>query len=239
MPVAKNNKKAAPSKPVAKKAPIAKATLTSERPKAPAKSAEKPAAKGAPDTLQSLLDKQAIHELMVDYCRAVDRLDVNLLKSLFHAEGTIDLGHGIFQGAVTPFAEWLLEAFSQYVRATQTCLSNVRIQLRAEQALVESYFVMQQRVEKPGQAEDVFIAGRFLDRVSRKNGVWKIIHRKWVLDWTRTLPVADIFATRNPDTHFAARGLADLSAKLENFPGAPGREPSFPRRPFSADSIKY
>ena len=46
--------------------------------------------------LQILLDKRAIEEKLHLYCRVIDRLDVDLLRSIYWPEGTDD--HGSFVG---------------------------------------------------------------------------------------------------------------------------------------------
>ena len=47
--------------------------------------ADAPAAP-SPRAVQELLDKQAIAEVMMTYCRALDRLDEALLRSVFHPD---------------------------------------------------------------------------------------------------------------------------------------------------------
>jgi hypothetical protein len=42
--------------------------------------------------LQTLIDKQALHELVLRYCRACDRRDFALLRSLYHDEAIDDHG---------------------------------------------------------------------------------------------------------------------------------------------------
>jgi hypothetical protein len=34
--------------------------------------------------LQSLADKQAIYEVLLRYCRGIDRIDMDLVRSAFH-----------------------------------------------------------------------------------------------------------------------------------------------------------
>ncbi len=47
--------------------------------------------------LRLMLDKQEIHEVMMRYCRAIDRMDEELLRSVYHPDA-ID-NHGLFNGA--------------------------------------------------------------------------------------------------------------------------------------------
>ncbi len=42
--------------------------------------------------LQELLDKQAIHEVLLRYCRGVDRRDEEVLRSVYHADAIHEHG---------------------------------------------------------------------------------------------------------------------------------------------------
>ena len=51
--------------------------------------------------------KSEIHDLIVAQCRAVDRADEALLRSLWHAGATVDLG-ALFAGSSDDFCAWML-----------------------------------------------------------------------------------------------------------------------------------
>ena len=42
--------------------------------------------------LRVLLDKQEIHEVLMRYCRGIDRCDAELLHSVYHPDATDDHG---------------------------------------------------------------------------------------------------------------------------------------------------
>ena len=42
--------------------------------------------------VQELLDKQAIHEVMIRYCRGLDRMDAELVGSAYHPDAHDDHG---------------------------------------------------------------------------------------------------------------------------------------------------
>ena len=48
--------------------------------------------------IETFLVKQAIHEQLCNYCRAMDRLDVDLFKSVWHEDGTLSFDRGPISG---------------------------------------------------------------------------------------------------------------------------------------------
>ena len=58
--------------------------------------------------LQKLLDKEAIRELVQIYCRAADRHDNELMRSLYHEDATDDHG-SFFKGLAMEFIDKLPE----------------------------------------------------------------------------------------------------------------------------------
>jgi hypothetical protein len=258
------NPKAKPvSKPVAK--PIAK-------PAKPAKPAPKPAAaisaarlaalprpslvaqfsgsmpqtaQRLPPRLQNLLDQNDLQQLLYGHCRALDRGEDNMLRSAYHPEATLDLGPGVFQGTVTDYISWIM-AVLQQVKSSHTSINNCRLDIRGDEAFGEIYFNTHYRLDKPTGREDLFVGGRYLDRYQRRPagpaGVWKIIHRKQVLDWARTEAVADIFYHLNPDALWGHRNKTDMSYQLEQFPNGQasggGKLPTFVGRRYESKSIK-
>lgn len=197
-----------------------------------------------PPRLQAVIDQREIEQLLFTHCRAIDRGEENALRSVYHPDATLDMGPGIFQGTVTDYINWVMTVLQQ-VKSSHTMVSNIRLDIRGDEALCESYFVAQNRLDKPTGREDLFLAGRMLDRLERRPagpaGVWKIIHRKQVLDWVRTEAVADIFYHLNPDALWGQRGKSDMSAQLEQFPGSQssgGKLPAFVGRRYEGKSIK-
>lgn len=195
-----------------------------------------------PPRVQALLDKQEIVDLMYAYARGIDRAEENLIRSAFHPDASIDFGPGIFQGAVSEFISWAMDVRSG-MKATQHMIANIRIDLRGDTALAESYFMNWHRLDKSTGKEDFFVGGRYLDKLERRPsgaaGVWKIAHRKQLKDWTRTTPVAELFYHLNPDGLWSGQTRTDLSYSIENFPtGKSVKTPAFMGKRYDAKSMK-
>lgn len=197
-----------------------------------------------PPRLQAVIDKSEISDLLYSIARGLDRIDETLLRSAFHPEATIDMGPGLFQGTSGDYVHWVIGVLGQ-VRESHHMVGNIRVALEGDMALVESYTHTHYRLDKPTGREDVFLGGRYLDRFERKPsgaaGVWKIMHRKQIIDWARTEAVSDIFYHQNPDALWSYRTKIDPSYQMAQFPGSQtgSRMPSFLGRRYESKSVKF
>lgn len=249
MPAAKSKTKAAAKPKAAKTAKPAKSNVVKfkiPRPTTSLMSSFSGSGNTAklPARLQHVIDAREIEETIAHYGRAVDRGDETLLRSLFHPDATLDYGPGVFQGAVADFMQWMSTTVANQVKTTHHMLARSRITVKGDVAFAETYFTAQHRLEKSTGREDLFIAGRYLDRLERRPGgpagIWKFIHRKAVLDWSRTEPVADIFYHRNPDALWGVKSKQDLSYHLEQFPGTGGgKMPSYAGRRYEGKAVIF
>jgi hypothetical protein len=132
------------------------------------------------DALQAMLDKHQLHELVLTYCRASDRRDFALIRTLYHDDAIDDHG-AMFSGPVDEFVAWLPGAMAQF-EATQHSISNALFEVEGDRANGEIYALAYHRTHPP-DAQEIVIGGRYLDRYERRNGAWKFVHRSLALDW--------------------------------------------------------
>lgn len=130
------------------------------------------------------LDKQAIYENAVKYCRGSDRLDIGLLKDAYWEDGTDD--HGAFVGNSHDFCEFAL-ANKGIFRSVSHHMSNIQIELMGDQAKVESYFIAAHVIPDADSGKDQFwlLGGRYKDLYEKRSGLWKILHRVCLWDWNQ------------------------------------------------------
>ena len=79
-------------------------------------------------------------------------------------------------------------------RCTQTEIGNSLIEFDEKDentAYGEIYFNAYHKTIENGVNTDVIIAGRYLDRYEKRDGIWKIAYRSEVNDWSRTEPTND------------------------------------------------
>lgn len=133
-------------------------------------------------TILELLDKQAITENMLRYCRGCDRFDVDLLKSTYWPEA-ID-NHGAYVGPAMTFAELVCDT-KHFYKAMSHHVSPVLVELDGDHARAETYFlcmVTHSEHYEMGPAE-YMIGGRYMDFYERRGGEWKVLRRTVIWDW--------------------------------------------------------
>lgn len=130
------------------------------------------------DTVRMLADRQAIHDVVTRYCRAVDRMDRDLLLSCYHPDAIDD--HGIFVGHREAFADWAFGLHGQIQYAHQHIITNHSCDIDGEVAHCETYWMFAGMHH--GGALTIG-GGRYIDRMERRNCEWRIAARKCVPDW--------------------------------------------------------
>jgi hypothetical protein len=139
--------------------------------------------------VDELIAQQEIRDVLIRYTRGIDRMDPDLVRSCYHADAHDD--HGAFQGTVDEFVAWVQDALS-YFDSTMHFIGNQLVEVDGDAAHVESYCVAYHRRRTRGgePGHDLITALRYVDRVERRDGEWKIADRRCVFDWTRRDPIA-------------------------------------------------
>jgi hypothetical protein len=169
--------------------------------------------------LRRLLDERQIQRTLATYCKAIDRRDEELLRSVY-GTGAYD-DHGTFKGSSGEFVNSLLNTVLQQFSATTHLLGNSLIDVDGDRARAETYFLAFHVIatgEPPSdEGEILTFAGRYLDRFTREDGRWLITRRTVVCDWTertRSAPWSaqrvQPFAQGRPDRSDPVFGDKDL-----------------------------
>jgi hypothetical protein len=160
--------------------------------------------------LQALLDKQEIAELSHKYMRALDRLDRDLMLSVFHPDSTTD--YGFFQGSGPDFVDYAQNALKDHI-SNQHLIGQILIDLEGDIAFGEVYYQAFHRFLIDGVETDLFVAGRYVDRYERRNEIWKFAFRSELVDWVRLDPATG--KGMMPGAIWGARGADDLSSQRD------------------------
>jgi hypothetical protein len=134
--------------------------------------------------VQALLDKDAIREAVLRYCRGVDRLEPDMIRSAYHPDGYDE--HGELHGGRDEFIEALVPLVRDNYVSTSHNVANQLIELNGDRALSESYFVAVHVTESEAQQWQEIVFGRYVDNFERRDGEWRIAHRVCVIDSRNT-----------------------------------------------------
>jgi ketosteroid isomerase-like protein len=140
--------------------------------------------------VQDLLDKQAIREVTMRYCRGVDRCDPALISSAYHPDAIDQHSSRTFTGETVGagIADWVR---SSTKRSTHQ-ITNQSIRVDGDTAGCESYYVCFQLEDHDGGERMLQAIGRYVDRLERRNGEWRISRRVVVNEMVRYLAPGDV-----------------------------------------------
>ena len=137
------------------------------------------------DPWEALADKQAIHEVILRYCRGIDRLDMELVRSCYHP-GAID-HHTNFEGDVDKFVAWVDEALRR-LAGSMHMVGNHLVELDGDRARSETYCTAFHWAGPGSSLENVTTGMRYVDTFERRDGQWRIAERFALREWIRMEP---------------------------------------------------
>ena len=136
------------------------------------------------EKLKAMFDEYEIRKLLERYTRGVDRLDAALICSVYHEKSTDD--HGPYKGSGADFGEFVTELLGKETESTMHSLNQSVIDVDGDNAQAETYFVAYHvRLDDGDEYLDRF-GGRYLDRLRRHFGQWRIDNRVVVREWSTT-----------------------------------------------------
>lgn len=139
-------------------------------------------------SVEDLLARQEIADVILRYARGIDRLDFDLVRSCYHPDAYDD--HGAFKGSVEEFIAAARGWLPRWT-ATQHFMGNMLIEVDGDRARAETYAVAYHRREDAeGNGKDDVLGIRYVDRFEKRGGEWKIGHRVVATDWRRVDPVS-------------------------------------------------
>lgn len=166
--------------------------------------------------VERLRDCEVIRQAMYRYARGVDRGDETLLEPAFHDDAYDD--HGNFRGTKQDaLAALAKSAKNEAVTASMHHIGNILIDLDGDFADVESYFIAYQRRVIDGRDFTRIRAGRYLDRFEKREGVWRVLNRKVIDDWSRLDEVISTAHEVSESNHHGTRSRTDPSYEVEGF----------------------
>jgi hypothetical protein len=142
-------------------------------------------------------DRFPIIDLAALYMRGLDRLDGALLEAQFWPGARCE--YGVFSGTAADFAAFCMEMLQTHERNHHFIGQHLIDFTGPDEAYGEVYYQAYHRVfDDAGAPRDLFIAGRYVDRYERREGVWKIAYRSELVDWVRDDPATDAMVQSAP-----------------------------------------
>lgn len=140
---------------------------------------------------QDMLDHHEIRKVLALYCHACDRGDAVLMASVYTGEDSFD-DHGLVQASGPEYATRMTANILERTDAVWHVLGQSVIAIEGDFAGAETFFLGFMRLkEVDGVSKLNQLAGRFVDKLERIDGEWKIRHRTCVRDTSITLRVEE------------------------------------------------
>lgn len=165
--------------------------------------------------LERLLAREEICEVLARYARGVDRADAALLKSCYHPDAIEEHG-GNYTGNALEYVDGAIPRI-RALGQMQHLLGTSHVEFDGDVAWVETYILTFLRMARPdGSSVDTFTGGRLHDRFERRDGAWKIAHRRTIFDWNRDEPSSEgwcggLFVPGKPGMLLGRKGESDPS----------------------------
>jgi ketosteroid isomerase-like protein len=146
--------------------------------------------------IQTLLDKQALAELLAVLSSAVDRGDHDRIVACYAEESFDD--HGTFKGSGREFADLICTSLNSVQGLVNHHLLGQSVfDLDGDEAYGETFFVFHAAFE--GTSQSSF--GRYIDYFRRIDSRWKIVYRRVVPDHALALDDISNYWRSSRDDH--------------------------------------
>lgn len=152
-------------------------------------------------------DEREITAVLHRYCRGIDRMDADLIRSAYHDDAIDDHGDA-FRGNVEDYIAWVLPVLRDRFTSTMHTLTNITLEVDGDTAYAESYLIAYHVTIGTGALR--MFGARYVDRFERRCEVgWRIFHRVLVPEWQ--VEQAGHFVPTPGPTAPAARDRTDRS----------------------------
>ncbi len=159
--------------------------------------------------VQYLMDRTQILDCIARHARGCDRHDGDLISSTYHDDGIDE--HGV---TVKPGPEYAGWANSVHAATSQQHTHNVTTHtcdIDGDSAHCESYVLV--ALLSPDAKTTQVMGGRYIDRLERRDGTWRIAVRRSTVEWSFAADASLLQSPFFTGQHFAkgTRDTSDLS----------------------------
>jgi SnoaL-like domain len=163
--------------------------------------------------LQTYLDREKIRDCLARLARGEDRRDAEAISACCWPDSTSD--YGVFFGTFSEYLAWVVPG-SPAIAVTQHVLGQSVIELQGDAALSETHVSSYHRINMGTEERDIVIGGRYLDRMEKRGGAWRIAKRMMLYDWYQDFGVSvdwskGVMGMPFSAAHFSGRAVEDFS----------------------------
>jgi hypothetical protein len=135
--------------------------------------------------IREFIDRARIRDCLVQLARGEDRRDAALISASYWPDSITD--YGVFKGDFVAYLAWVVPG-ADAITNTQHVLGQSYIDYAGDTARAETQVISYHRVdmgtaESGSQEQDTCIGGRYLDRMEKRDGQWRIASRIMLYDW--------------------------------------------------------
>ena len=138
--------------------------------------------------LEEISAKQAIADLLSIYCRGIDRCDADLVKQAFWPDAYDN--HGADAAPAWEFADRIVASKLAGTEWTTHAVTNHLVDVDVDGDVAFSEAIVLTFQKQSGSAEVNIFCGRYVDRVERRDGNWRIAYRQMIHDWSGSTVLA-------------------------------------------------
>ncbi len=160
----------------------------------------------AAEDLNALLDRENIRDCLARLARGEDRRDPDMITAAYWPDAVND--YGVWSGDFPAYLAWVVPG-ADAIKVTQHVLGQSLIVLDGDTARVETHVSSYHRVDMGAGDRDTIIGGRYLDRLEKRGGEWRIAERTLIYDWYQDFGASIDWS----------RGVMGMPFSAEHFPG--------------------
>ena len=174
-------------------------------------------------THDELSARAEIHDVLLRYCRGLDRVDMSLVRGAFHKDAWIQFPKSLHIGGADGFFDFLTAEMPRFKR-TMHFLGNSLVEFDGPNvAHVETYLTADHQGSELHHWKNSYVKlwARYLDRFELRDGVWLIAKRELLVDWMYRYPLEGWFDD-HPDASVGRRDGTDPALRhYAGFGGTP------------------
>lgn len=170
------------------------------------------------DEIKTFLEREKIRDCIARLARGEDRRNAEVISACYWPDSTIDFG--MFFGSFDQYLAWVVPG-APSIPVTQHLLSQSLVDLHGDKASVETQVTSYHRVNMGEEERDTVIGGRYLDKMEKRAGEWRIAKRIMLYDWFQDFGVSvdwskGVMGMPFSADHYTGRAHGDYSETFFN-----------------------